>query len=165
MDTSIKMVSFDKAREKELLKQLNGKREDILAKHFILIEVQEFYYRYRNLDSKYLNQCIDFCKKDIDQLERLQDYYKSREIRRIQDLKSIYSNSEMKEEVKRVETEGFVGRVPAFERLAIIYEKQCMYKEAISVCEKAITYYKALRMDTKDFEGRTDRLISKQAKM
>lgn len=160
-----KLLEFDQVREKELLKQLSSKKEDLLSRHFVFIELQEFYYRYRNLDSKYLNLCINYCEQDIDQLERMQVYYKTRETKKIHDLKSIYSSSEMKEEVKRIENEGFIGRVPAFERLAIIYEKQYKYNEAISICEKAIAYSRDLRMDTKDFEDRLNKLISKQTKV
>lgn len=56
--------------------------------------------------------------------------------------------------------EGFKGRISAFERLAIIYEKQKQYNEALKVCDVAIEYYQDLKMYAiiEQFERRKKRL-------
>ena len=55
---------------------------------------------------------------------------------------------------------GEVPRIPAFKRLAIIYERQDRYEEALAVCDQA------LDIGTTDgtkggFEGRKERLRKK----
>lgn len=161
---TVKVIEFDQTRENELLSRLKSSRGNLISKHFVLIELQDFYNRFRNLDIKYLNLCIDFCYQDINQLENMQNYYKKQEILQIQKLKSIYSSLEIKEKIEKIEEEGFIGRIPAFERLAIIFEKQGNYKEAIEICEKAIVYSKSLKMNINEYSERRNKLITKLSK-
>lgn len=161
---TLKVLEFDQIRETDLLSQLKSTRGNLMSKHFVLIELQDFYYRFRNLDVKYLNLCIDFCYQDINQLESMQNYYKKQEILQMQKLKSIYSGLEIKEKIEKIEADGFAGRIPAFERLAIIFEKQGNYKEAIEICEKAIVYSKNLKMNITEYSDRRDKLIAKLSK-
>jgi len=54
--------------------------------------------------------------------------------------------------------------IPSFERLAIIYEKQQQYSDAIDICKKAI----ALKLHDSiknGFSGRLTRLEKKQNKL
>ncbi|GAA0362725.1 hypothetical protein GCM10008932_14040 [Alkalibacterium iburiense] len=81
-------------------------------------------------------------------------------------MSSYYEKSELNERIKEIRN-GFQARIPAFERLAIIYEKQKEYTKAIEVCDVAIEYYGSLDMDeTIDgFERRKIRLVNKKDKV
>lgn len=91
-------------------------------------------YKKRNEDDKYIDLCIKYCKKDIElYIDKLRHMYPYKD-----------KNT----------------RIPAFQRLAIIYEKRKEYEKAIRVCKKAIKYN--MREKNKDnFEDRLERLQSK----
>ena len=57
----------------------------------------------------------------------------------------------------------FNGSIPAFKRLAIIYEKTKDFKSAIDICDQAISYYTSVNMPTMAFEfsERRMKLINK----
>lgn len=163
--TPVKILEFDKAAEITLLDQLNSNQKDLLSKHFTLISLQDLYYRYRALDQKYLDLCIEYCIQDINQLHHMQDAYKVKEIQRIQSTAYLFPASEIRKEIKAVENEGFIGRIPAFERLAIIYERQGKIKEAIDICDQAIAYTKSLNTSSQDYVDRKENLLKKLNKV
>ncbi|MGM0438700.1 MAG: hypothetical protein ACQEQD_10565 [Bacillota bacterium] len=110
---------------------------NIVNLHFIYNNLIKVYYKRRNENEKYLDKCIEICKKDI----------------------NMYP--ELRKEMKK---EGLgQARIPSFQRLAIIYEKQGEYQKAIDICEQAINY--GLNDNTKTgFKGRLKRLQKKTKK-
>ncbi len=46
----------------------------------------------------------------------------------------------------------FIGRIPAFKRLSIIYDKKKDYANLINICNKAITYYDSLNQPSLSIE-------------
>lgn len=101
------LLYFDKKEEKILLEDLQTLKNP-LDKHFKLISIQEFYYKYRNLDSKYIELCIKYCELDIEILKKIVPFY---------------------------------GIIPAFKRLAIIYDKRKEFNKGIDICNEAIQHY------------------------
>lgn len=73
------LINFDSAQENELLEQYKASKNRLLEQHFTLIKLQEFYYKYRELDNKYLSLCIEFCCEDIAILPKMQNEYKIEE--------------------------------------------------------------------------------------
>ncbi|MBS3197650.1 TerB N-terminal domain-containing protein [Turicibacter bilis] len=161
----IEVLSFDSIQEKELLNQYKKACSNAIDKHFALIALQDFYYKYRKLDSKYLQICIDYCNEDIDLLPQVQSQYIREEKENIKKLSSMYSKREVAEQISAIGT--FNGNIPAFKRLAIIFEKNKEYLKAIVVCNQAITYYEGITMydAVAEFEQRKKKLESKVTKI
>lgn len=130
---------FDKKKEIELLQNYNNSEGDAISKHFALISLQDFYYKYRDVDVEYLNMCIDYCYEDIELLAEVQHQHIQEEKNNLQRFSEIYSEEELRE--REFTNHAFKGRIPAFKRLAIIYEKRKNYFKAIEICEQAIVYY------------------------
>lgn len=158
------VLTFDAAREAELLADFNKQKNDPVNQHFTSIQLQDLYYKFRDLDPKYLEQCIHYCEDDISKLNILQDAYKKQEEERIKKLRSIYSKAEIEEQISQITT--FEGRIPAFQRLAIIHEKTKNYQEAITICNFAISYYSSVGIAelSQDFAQRKQKLEEKMAK-
>ena len=70
----------------------------------------------------------------------------------------------MKSETKKIGS--FIGVIPAFNRLAIIFDKNKDYDNAIGICNQAISYYQkyGVTHDTEEFEKRLEKLLTKKAK-
>lgn len=155
--------SFDTGQEKLLLTNYNKTVEGPLERHFVLINLQDFYYKYRVLDEKYLELCIKYCVEDITNLEQMQkNYYKEKETE-IEN-KYYFSRTQKQKEIDKLTK--FNGQIPAFKRLAIIYEKNNEYDSAISICEQAINYYSSVELFTQasEFNDRKEKLITKKSK-
>ncbi len=136
----VEIPSFDSDTEKTLLTEYRKSASDALEKHFALISLQNFYYKYRELDERYLDKCIGYCMEDIDLLPQVQQQYIRNEKADIRAMQSIYSKTEIETKIKEIQP--FMGMIPAFKRMAIIYEKQKKYAEAISMCDQAMEYYR-----------------------
>ncbi len=98
--------------------------------HFTYNELIDVYYKQRDEQDDAIEKCIEYCEKDI---EIADDF---------------------------VDELGDVPRIPSFKRLAIIYENQERYEEALDVCDQA------LEIRTTDgtkggFEGRKERIRKK----
>ncbi|MFC4540823.1 tetratricopeptide repeat protein [Halosolutus amylolyticus] len=98
--------------------------------HFTYTELIDVYYKQRDEWDDAIEKCIKYCKKDIEIADEF------------------------------VAEFGDVPRIPSFKRLAIIYEKQDQYEEALNVCDQA------LEIGTTDgtkggFEGRKERIRKK----
>jgi len=98
--------------------------------HFAYNELIDVYYKQRDDRDDAIEKCIEYCQKDIGIAAEF------------------------------VAEFGEVPRIPAFKRLAIIYERQDRYEEALTVCDQA------LNIGTTDgtkggFEGRKERLRKK----
>lgn len=79
------------------------------------------------------------------------------EILSLKQLSSYYSAKELNDSINRVKQQGFIGNIPAFSRLAIIYEKQKEFQKAIEICDKAIKYGQSVE----EFEERKQKLQMK----
>ncbi|MGG7207117.1 tetratricopeptide repeat protein [Clostridium perfringens] len=155
-------IEFDEFKEKNLLLQLNN-CDNAYDRHFAYMELQNFYYKYRNLDMSYLNKCIEYCLLDINSLKALNDDYIKHQINMEVDvMKYIYTEKEIKERIDKIASVGFDASIPAFKRLAIIYEKQKEYEKAIEICEKAIEYGEESDGTKEGFKGRIKKLKSKK---
>lgn len=113
-----------------LLEALKQGDGSATSTHFTYNELIDVYYKQRDDQEDAIEKCIEYCKKDIEIADEFVDEF------------------------------GEVPRIPSFKRLAIIYEKQGRYEEAIEVCERA------LNIGTTDgtkggFEGRKERLRKK----
>ena len=155
------LPTFDQKKEEELLQQYNDIDGNIISKHFALIALQKFYYKYREVNGVYLNKCIDYCYEDIQLLPQLQSQYIEEEKKRILMLSSLYSKQELEEKLSAIHA--FQGDIPAFKRLAIIYEKSKNYSKAINICNQAIAYYLNIDMNesVREFEKRKKKIEGK----
>lgn len=139
-DKRIVVNMFDEAKEKDLLQNMKQYSNKPIQRHFCYIEMQDFYYKYRDLDKKYLDKCIEYCWADINSLDELQQDYVSQEISRVNQLSQFHQPNDVSIEIDSIKKTGFVGNIPAFSRLAIIFEKQKEFEKAINVCNLAISY-------------------------
>ncbi len=152
-----KQIIFDKKQEKELLAELSKHKNNPVRRHFSYIYLQNFYYKYRSLGEEYLNKCIDYCILDINSLSELNEAYVAEEIERIKQFAYFSDKKNLNAEIKKVVEQGFDGNIPAFSRLAIIFEKQKAFEKAIEICNKAIEYGQSVE----EFEDRKQKLQKK----
>lgn len=159
------ILTFDKKEERKLLDELESTKNNVIDRHFTYIKLHNFYYKFRKLDTKYLDETIKYCKEDIESLDELQKAYIVSELNSLKKMDHLYEKNDYNERILEIE-QGFQGSIPAFERLAIIYEKKKQYTQAVEICDAAITYYKKLNMNqTFDgFEQRKIRLLNKKDK-
>lgn len=152
---------FDSDIEKTLQKEFISIKDDAVGRHFSLIALQNFYYKYRDADEKYVDKCIAACIEDINSLVNLQIDYRKQEIERINQLSKYHSSLENDAKVSNVGY--FIGVIPAFSRLAIIYEKNKKFNDALNVCDQAIRYYTSYGMpsQSQEFEERKEKLLKK----
>ena len=126
---AIKDKNFELAQK--LLDKALEYNKDPESLHFIYNNLIKLYYKQRD-DEKFLNKCIEICKKDIE----------------------LYEDKLIKMDTDVINED---TKIPSFQRLAIIYENKGEYKKAIDICKKAIKYN--LRDTSKaGFEGRLERL-------
>lgn len=131
---------FDETKEKILLQNLKEYSNRPVQRHFCYIEIQDFYYKYRELDNKYMDKCIEYCWIDINSLDELQHGYVLEEINRVKQFSQYRQPDEVSNEIASIQKNGFTGSIPAFSRLAIIFEKQKEFEKAIDICNLAISY-------------------------
>ena len=155
-----KILSFDSVAESNLISEFK-KSKFAMNRHFAMLQLQDFYYKYRDVDGKYLELCIEYCLKDIASLDDVQKCHYTEENQRINRLKDVYSSAEIKKEMSEISA--FMGRIPAFSRLAIIYEKKKDTDKAVDVCQQAISYYSKYDMShmVEEFENRIEKLLKK----
>jgi len=117
--------------EKVLLKGLNAEDSNPTDKHFVYNSLIKLYYKQRDNRDDAIEKCVKYCREDIESVQSFLDAW-----------------------------DGEPPRIPAFKRLAIIYDKQENYQEAIEICDKALQL--GLSDGTKGgFEGRKQRLQNK----
>jgi hypothetical protein len=153
-----KSLKFDYVKEGRLLDELKKNKNKPVDKHFVYNQLQDFYYRYRELDPMYVEECIKYCEADIQLLDQLNERYVKERVENLRYMERTHSKKEYNTEVQEVKKQRFQGRIPAFSRLAIIYEKRKDYESAIKISNNAIEYYNNQGMDTSEFEKRLDRL-------
>lgn len=151
----IKML--DTRVEKELLANLETSKKNPIDRHFAYMSLHEFYYSYRNIDEKYIQKCIDYCIMDINSLKELTDYSIEKNIESYLNWENNVDTNKLNE----IKKQGFIGRVVAFKRLAIIYEKSKEFQKAIEICNASINYGQPNDGTSSGFEGRIKKLGKK----
>lgn len=155
-----KLPIFNKKEEQDLLSALGNAKNDLVQRHFLYSSLQAFYYKYRDLDEQYLSLCIDYCMKDIQSLSEMEAQYIQSEISREKEYAKIKGNQFTKQEEEKIKDTGFIGRIPAFSRLAIVFEKQKKYKEAIEICDIAISF----KHEAEEYKQRKEKIVKKMEK-
>lgn len=158
---SDEVLAFDSVQEQTLLDAYNSARSNSLDQHFASIYLQKFYYKYRNYDQKYIVKCVEYCKDDISRLPEIQRLYEEDEKNKILSQQWL-SPAEKQKEISEIRP--FYADIPAFKRLAIIYEKEKDYDSAISICDQAISYYNSgnIQSQVSEFSERKRKLLNKK---
>ena len=154
------VLSFDEVQERLLLRAYNSARSNSLDQHFASISLQNFYYKYRNLGQVYLDKCIDYCKDDISRLPEIQRIYIEDEKK---DILSRQWLSATEKQKQIAEIQPFYADIPAFKRLAIIFEKEKDYESATRICDQAISFYSTgnIQSQVAEFEERKQKILNK----
>ena len=140
------IIQFDNDKERQLLQDLADCINKPVDRHFKYIELQDFYYKYRDIDKIYLEKCIEYCWADINSLNELQEAFinqkivQAHEYERVKQFSQTYQPEDINQKISKIKAEGFCGNIPAFNRLVIIFKKVKDYNSAIKVCDLAIAY-------------------------
>jgi tetratricopeptide (TPR) repeat protein len=129
--------AFDTKEEKLLLsqyKKYKGRKNSF--EYFSALPLIDFYYKFRNLDEKYLDECIYYCNLCI----------------------SLMDARDMQDDIKH----GIV--LPAFRKLIIIYENKGQYQEAIQTAKNALKYSKYNENETEYYQKRIKKIEQKLKK-
>ncbi len=155
------VLTFDAVQEQQLLSAYNAASNSSLDQHFASIAIQDFYYKYRNLDREYVEKCIAYCRDDISRLPEMQRRYVEDERNKILSYQWL-TPAEKQKEIAKIRP--FYANIPAFKRLAIIFEKDKDYESAISICDQAISFYAAgdIQSQVAEFSERKQKLLSKK---
>lgn len=103
--------------EKYFLDQESINIGNTYSLHFTYNKLIKFYYKHRNDKVDAIDKCIYVCQKDIDLMPDFIEIWK-----------------------KENPTYNFLPSIPSFKHLAIIYDQQGKFDEAIQVCEKALSF-------------------------
>ena len=137
--------AFNKEQETFLVDNLRAavSSGSFVALHYALNPLISFYYKYRNLDSYYVDLCAKLCKLDIQYLPKIDEEYTQKRLEEIEN-GARFRPSEETEKYRRDAIErGFFADIPAFDKLYMIYYNSKKYPDAISICRKAISHYKS----------------------
>lgn len=152
---------FNLKEEQELLDALGESGDDLVQRHFIYISIQDFYYKYRDLDDRYLSLCIDYCQRDIESLHEMEEQYIQKEINIARRRAVTLGNEFTHQQEVEIRTTGFIGRIPAFGRLVIIFEKQKKYEQAVEICDIAISF----KHEAEEYKKRKEKLQKKMGSL
>jgi len=146
----------------KLLKEAIKRSTNNIDLHFIYNHLIDMCYKRKDESPEWIEQCIKYCLDDIKIFPEFKKEYLDEERARKLKLANspLIDKKEREKLLDKTENNTFNLQVPSFERLAIIYEKQGRYKEAIEICQLAISH--GLKDSTKGgFEGRIERLQKK----
>lgn len=104
---------------------------------------------------------MNFVYLDINSFDQLNKSYIEKEIQDIK-VNPMYNNTEKKQKINEVQSEGFYGNIPAFKRMVIIYEKKNQIDNAIEICKVALKYYKNEDVSSNYFKEKLEKLQSKK---
>lgn len=108
---AVKKKPIDASEEKELRRALENARNAV-SKHYALIALSEFCYKYRDVRPDYLQECIDLCNEDIALLPEIQRVYVAEEIQRSENLRGIHSGKEIDARNKEIAERGLYAGSP-----------------------------------------------------
>ena len=154
---------FDDKKELELSRVYRSASTEA-EKHFARIELIIFLYKYRHVDSL-LTRCISLCMEDIEALPRLDAEEQARILVEYNQSMAFFgfstkSEKEFHERYKR----GFVGNIPAFDKLIMIYYNASDCLNALNFCEMAIKRCKQNGVSHEEYDKRRQRIITKSQK-
>jgi tetratricopeptide (TPR) repeat protein len=157
---AISKKRFDLADK--LLEEAIKRNKNATDLHYTYNYLIDLCYKRRDEGPEWLERCINYCLADIEIFPLFKEEYLQQEREHL--IKAADSPLNTKKErlkyLRKAENVEFLLSVPSFQRLAIIYEKQGKYEEAIDICKLAISY--GLKDSTKSgFEGRIARLTKK----
>jgi hypothetical protein len=135
------------AKEYELSEKVLSESErhinNAVELHFHYNDWIDLAYKQRE-NPYFLNLCIEYCKKDIEIFPKLRESWVEKEIKEIKEYQKRFKNysfaDDYEQRIRDAVKRGIDIRIPSFERLAIIYEKQAKFQEAAKICELAISY-------------------------
>lgn len=131
--------------------------------HFTYNHLIDMLYKQRDSRNDALDKCSYYCKRDIDLYPKFKMASISDDVNGLKYLQNCFENDKnlYKEyEEKLRDYKWITPRIPSFQRLAIIYEKQGEIQKAIDICNLALEY--GLIDGTQGgFEGRRVRLKKK----
>ncbi len=136
-------------------------------KHFAYMSLQNYYYKKRKESPENMKACIEWCLRDISELDKLDlDFH-----RQLQEEKKKHIAILGEKGFKKWHNNGYYNQskfdahIIAFEKLAIIYEQAKDYDNAISIVEQAIFYYTTHNQKwLPDAQKRLERLKNKAKK-
>jgi len=146
----------------KLLKEAIKQPTNHIDLHYTYIYLIDICYKRRNENPEWLERCINYCLADIEIFPWVKEEYLQKERERLIRYADnpIHTKKERPSILKKAKNVEFLLHVPSFQRLAIIYEQQGKYGEAIDICKLALNY--GLHDGTKGgFKGRIDRLKKK----
>ncbi|MGI6491493.1 MAG: hypothetical protein ACOX0T_03600 [Pelotomaculum sp.] len=147
--------------EKLLIEAIKRKTNNIDL-HFTYNQLIDLCYTRIDESPEWLERCIEYCLEDIKIFPDFKKEYLQEERARRSRLADspFIDDKERKTLFEETENNAFDLQIPSFHRLAIIYENQGKYEEAIDICELAISY--GLKDGTQSgYEGRIARLTKK----
>lgn len=134
------LLSNNEAEENLLQKYITS--DNVYDKHCALILLQNFYYRHKKINEKYIEKCISYCYEDINLLPNLQNYYLENH--------GIY----------------FKETIPSFSILSIIFKNKKDYINGSKICMQAIEYYSLYPFDfNKNYFETKLKYFNKQLKL
>jgi len=146
----------------KLLNESITRSNNAIDLHFTFNHFIKLFYKRRDESPEWIERCIRYCRDDIALFPRFKKEYVKERVELYINLSNsqIYSKAERKKFLEQAKTVTFNLFVPSFQRLAIIFERQGRYQEAIEVCNLALDY--GLEDNTKSgYAGRIERLKKK----
>ena len=132
-----------------------------IDKHYALMGLHEFYYKYRELSLDYIRLAEKYAQEDIIILPQVQYTYKIEQEQN--NICYLSSDTAIDKSGDEEPYEKFRYIIPAFKRLAIIYEQEGRNKEAIEICNKAIDFYTEVeyKEEVESFRKRKNKIAKK----
>lgn len=151
------------------LSALEPKITNPIDLHFVYNALIKCTYRLRDSDPVWLQWCTEYCKRDIALFPKFRSAWLADErARDLFGLAMAFQYGDKREIAKKTKAvtsrKRFDVRIPSFQQLAIIYEKQGNIMEALEVAREA-TAYKLSDGTEGGFAGRIARLEKKLEKV
>lgn len=110
--------------------------------HFFYLHCIDLYYKPKVLTNHNIDKCIYYCKKNIELFPTFKESYieERREFFINYANSGIHSKEERNELLTKAKNVSLDVNVPSFKRLAIIYEKQGRFNDAIKISELGLSY-------------------------
>lgn len=146
--------------EKALYRAYDAARSET-ERHFVRNDLISLFYKQRE-DPIYVELCRQYCFEDVNMLSALDE--EAREYEERTWANSVaYGLANKQDRIRHEEAmrRGFVGRIPAFDRLTMLYAADNDYARAIAWCDRAIARYEAQNVDCEAMRKRRERFMKK----